>query len=56
MEVEWIYGTVICLDGEKDVSMEVPIDDRDRMERRSVFIFQQKLGPVHQLRNTPGHL
>ena len=33
-----------------DVSMEVPIDDRDWIERRSVFIFPQKQCPVHQLK------
>ena len=33
---------VMFLDGEMDVSMEVPIDDRDWMERRSVFILPQK--------------
>ena len=33
---------VMFLDGEMDVSMEVPIDDHDWMERRSVFILPQK--------------
>ena len=49
MEVEWVDGTAICLDGEMDVSMEVLIDDRDWMES-SVFILPQQHWPVHQLK------
>ena len=33
-----------------DASMEVPIDDRDWMHKRSVFILPQKHLPVHQLK------
>ena len=40
MEVEWVDGS----------GSEIPIDDRDWMERHPVFILPQKHWPVHPLK------